>query len=495
MVHSQLQHALKNSGISAESAAMAAPTSEQWREFLTQVSRILTEADQQRESMHQKLASFSEEMRRNEEQLRQARDEAQSANLAKSAFLANMSHEIRTPMTAIIGFADLLLNPAILPEQIHDYVHTIRRNGEHLLAVINDILDISKVEAGRMQIERLPISPIQLAREVIRSMCPRASKKHLSLELICRTSLPRMMHTDPTRVRQILMNLIGNAIKFTEKGGVRVVLSMHKAKSDWALHLEVIDTGIGISPEQLSKLFEPFAQADVTTTRKFGGTGLGLTISKQLAKLLGGDITLTSAPNAGSNFLVELPVDASDARSLIDPIEADASKSTQHHREAISEVSVSDLQGVRILLAEDGLDNQRLLSFHLTRAGAIVDIADNGRLACQMASQSLEQNEPFLVVLMDMQMPEMDGYVATRQLRQEGYRLPILALTAHAESGSREKCMSAGCDAFAVKPVNRSQLLTMCADFAQRARTLLDDGIPSPDESTANAFSPALRSA
>jgi signal transduction histidine kinase/AmiR/NasT family two-component response regulator len=471
MLHSLLLRILKRCGLAADPAAAIPPTAEQWQAVLDQVSRVITEADQHRELMERSLALSSEEMRANAEQLRQARDEAQAANVAKSAFLANMSHEIRTPMTAILGFADLLLNPAILPEQVHDYVQTIRRNGEHLLAIINDILDVSKVEAGRMQIERVPMSPIQLARDVVQSLSARASKKGLALEVTCRTSLPRIMHTDPTRVRQILMNLVGNAIKFTDKGGIRVALSLQQIQNGHVIQFEVIDTGIGISPDQISKLFQPFAQADITTTRRFGGTGLGLTISKRLAQLLGGDIRVSSAPDAGSTFLVELPVEASDPSSLIDPISAASLRvSPINPSPARVDCSGRGLEDARILLAEDGPDNQRLISFHLTKAGAVVDIAGNGALACDMATQALVRGEPYHIVLMDMQMPEMDGYAATAYLRRAGYRLPILALTAHAMEGDRVKCLSAGCDEFAVKPVDRAQLLALCVEFARRAR-------------------------
>lgn len=474
MLHSLLLRILKRCGLPADPAAADPPDPEQWREFLEQVSRVLVEADQHRELMERSLALSSEEMRANAEQLRHARDEAQAANLAKSAFLANMSHEIRTPMTAILGFADLLLNPAILPEQVHDYVQTIRRNGEHLLEIINDILDVSKVEAGRMKVERLPALPVQIARDVIQCLSARASKKGLALELTCRTALPRTLHTDPTRLRQILMNLVGNAIKFTERGGVRVALSTQQIQSGHVLQIEVIDSGIGVTPEQIARLFQPFVQADATTTRRFGGTGLGLTISKQLAQLLGGDIRVTSTPNVGSTFIIELPVDPKDASDLIDPITAAAAHtSPSAHIQTNPASNAGLLGGVRVLLAEDGPDNQRLIRFHLEKAGASVEIAPDGVTACDSARTARHRGQPFHIILMDMQMPEMDGYAATAHLRSEGYELPIIALTAHAMAGDREKCLAAGCDEFAVKPVDRERLLSLCAEFAQRANMLM----------------------
>jgi PAS domain S-box-containing protein len=387
---------------------------------------------------------------------------AQSATRAKSEFLANMSHEIRTPMTAILGFADVLLGEEGIdrapPERV-EAIRTIQRNGRYLLELINDILDLSKIEAGKLEIERIACSPTQVLTDVVSLMRIRADAKNLPLTLEYAGLIPQIIYSDPLRMRQILINLVGNAIKFTETGSVRLVARLVDGPHPSPLfRIDVVDTGVGLSPAEIGKLFRPFNQADSSTTRRFGGTGLGLTISKRLAQMLGGDITVRSEPGRGSTFSVTLaPGDLKGVlRMPRRPARLLATTSAQPSLPAIH-------LACRILLAEDGPDNRRLIAFLLQRAGAEVVLAENGEAACQKAIACQNRGRPFDVILMDMQMPVLDGYEATRRLRAAGYPGPIVALTAHAMEGDREKCLSVGCNDYATKPVDSHRLLTTIA--------------------------------
>jgi signal transduction histidine kinase len=301
--------------------------------------------------------------------LRRAMVAAEEASRAKSDFLANMSHEIRTPMTAILGYADLLLDQALSEDVRRLHVETIRANGDHLLAIINDILDLSKIEAGKMTVEQCAVDPAQVCVQVHDLMQPRAYAKELSLQLRFDTPVPRTISTDPTRLRQILMNLVGNALKFTQQGSVTVrVARIETSSQPAAIEFSIIDSGIGMSQSQLSGLFQPFSQADTSTTRKFGGTGLGLTISRHLAQLLGGDITVTSVPGGGSTFRVRVPC-GGPSEGQLHLVNADQVRADTLVRATVGITTERQLDGSRILLAEDGLDNQRLICFHLKKAG------------------------------------------------------------------------------------------------------------------------------
>ena len=395
--------------------------------------------------------------------LEEATAEAEAATRSKSEFLANMSHEIRTPMTAILGYAELLDNSDCAPEQHHQHVATIRRNGEHLLSIINDILDLSKIEARRMVAEKVDCSPSQIVQDVVSMMRIRAEGKELTLDVEFIKQAPATIHTDPVRLRQILINLLGNAVKFTERGGVRLVVTTDvRDKRAPQMHFAVIDTGIGMTEEQIGRLFTPFTQADSSTTRRFGGTGLGLTITKRLAEILGGDIRVHSAPGKGSSFVLTIDPGPLDSVATLDSEEAppiDTPKPTA--------AAAKSLSG-RVLLAEDGPDNQKLISFFLKKADLTVELADNGRIAYEKASASAKAGRPFDLILMDIQMPEMDGYEATSLLRSEGYTGPIVALTAHAMAADRQKCLDAGCDAYATKPIDRATLLAVAAEHLDR---------------------------
>ncbi|MBK8979088.1 MAG: response regulator [Planctomycetes bacterium] len=415
------------------------------------------------------LKLTNEELRRSNQELEASRASAEDASRAKSDFLANMSHEIRTPMTAILGYADLVREGGLTPDTVGEFVSTIRRNGEHLLAIINDILDISKIEAGRMGVELVDCSPIDVVLEIVDMMRGRADEKGVSLGVDFAWPLPRGVRSDPTRLRQILANLVGNAIKFTQAGGVHVCLR-YAADADEPpeLRFEVIDSGIGLSAVELTRIFKPFSQADSSHARRFGGTGLGLAISQRLARLLGGSISVQSRKGFGSTFTLRLPAEVSsgEAGGMLLRYEDFAAETAARARERQEQLPRID---ARVLLAEDGPDNQRLVSFLLKRAGATVDIAADGREAIAAVLAAIQEGAPFDVVLMDMQMPVLDGYAATATLRAHGYTRPILALTAHAMAGDRQKCLDAGCDGFLTKPIDRRELIRTVAACTVRA--------------------------
>jgi|GEM_PF-3234899 len=408
------------------------------------------------------LESFVDitERKQAETELQRAKEVAESANRSKSEFLANMSHEIRTPMTAILGFTDVLLEQGsredASPEKI-EAAETIKRNGEYLLGIINDILDLSKIEAGKMTVERTPASPCAIVSEVASLMRVRADAKGLPFTLKYAGRIPEIIRTDPTRLRQILINVIGNAIKFTELGSVELIVEFIQNERDPLIQFDVVDTGIGMTEEQVAKLFKPFTQADTSTSRQFGGTGLGLVISKRFAELLGGDVSVVDTqPYVGTRFRIRVATGSLIGVEMIDdPLSATVVAS----RPATSpqEVAASTLQGCRILLAEDGPDNQRLISHLLVKAGVEVAVVENGELAVNAVLAAHDSANRFDVILMDMQMPVIDGYKATKLLRQKGYTGSIIALTAHAMEGDREKCIKAGCDGYAAKPINRKE--------------------------------------
>ncbi|MBL8991084.1 MAG: response regulator [Phycisphaerae bacterium] len=405
------------------------------------------------------LAAVAIERDAQAEALRRERDRAEAASRAKSEFLANMSHEIRTPMTAILGFIDLLNADDPVAA---DAAATIRRNGEHLLSIINDVLDVSKIESGRFSVESISTDPVAVVRDAMALLAPRAEAKGLRFECDIGRDVPRLILSDPIRLRQIVVNLVGNALKFTDGGAVRVALA---AEPGDVLRIDVADTGIGMEPAETDRLFRPFTQADASITRRFGGTGLGLTISRALARMLGGDITLVSTPGAGSTFT---------ARIAARPAPADQTERASPDARPAAHAG-APLAGLRILVAEDGPDNQRLIRHHLTLAGALVTLAANGRQAvdavCVAAGAErpvARRPAPFDLVLMDVQMPELDGHGATRTLRAAGCDIPIVALTAHAMAGDREHCLAAGCNAYAAKPIPREELIDLCARWARR---------------------------
>ncbi|MEX2119774.1 MAG: ATP-binding protein [Pirellulales bacterium] len=407
------------------------------------------------EAANQSLARYSEA--------------AGAASRAKSEFMANMSHEIRTPMTAILGFADVLRSNLIDAENIAA-IDTIRRNGEYLLELLNDVLDLSKIEAGKLRVERMACSPRQVLGEVASLMEGRAHAKGLWFETAMAGGVPEYIQSDPTRLRQILMNLVGNAVKFTEEGGIRLGVRLVEGETEGLIEFEVKDTGIGMTSEQLSRLFRPFTQADSSTTRRFGGTGLGLSISKRLTEILGGRITVESKPGLGSTFRVTVSAGPAHRGTEPRPLTSGRGRA-RPDRPAVPDggsEARADGSQCRVLLAEDGPDNQRLISYLLRKAGIDVTVVENGSRAVEIALAAREAGRPFDVILMDMQMPVLDGYAATSELRRAGYPGAIIALTAHAMSGDRAKCLEAGCDDYATKPIDRETLLASILRFVKK---------------------------
>ena len=445
-----------------------------WQARLVESNRHLIAQSKELTELNETLDQRVEDQTR---ELREAKMAAEAANRAKSEFLANMSHEIRTPMTAILGFAENMLDADHSESEKLNSIHTIRRNGEYLLGLINDILDLSKIEAGKMTIECSDCQPCRIVAEVAELMRVWADSKGLRFNIEYIGAIPETIQSHATRLRQILINVIGNAIKFTEVGDVRLVIRFVDGAEDAAeraqggsvkgspkepcLQFDVIDTGPGMTDEQTAKLFQPFMQADTFTARGIGGTGLGLTISKRFAEMLGGDITVVETKTGvGSTFRATVATGSLNGVEMLeDPLSAAVVGESAN---TVVQVAPSDLHGLRILLAEDGPDNQRLIAYVLKKAGAAeVAITDNGKLAADAALYACDEGRPFDVILMDMQMPVMDGYEATALLRQKGYTGPIIALTAHAMDGDRKKCIKIGCDDYVSKPIDRKKLLAV----------------------------------
>ncbi|MES2919855.1 MAG: ATP-binding protein [Pseudomonadota bacterium] len=384
----------------------------------------------------------------------QARHSAEAASHSKSRFLATMSHEMRTPLNAVIGFNNLLLDLDLSPRE-RQLAELAQQSGESLLQLINDILDLSKIEAGHLELEPLVFDPRVVVREALAMVERQAAAKGLTLE--CEVTAPGGLRGDPSRLRQILVNLLGNAVKFTDAG--RVVLRCWpvtgEGGAEW-LRFEVTDTGIGIDEASQAHLFQPFTQADASTTRRFGGTGLGLAICRELASLMGGSISLASAPGAGATFRVELPFAPVPEAAWPSPSAATAA------------LPAATARRCRVLLAEDNAVNQIMAREMLKRLGCQVDVVGNGREAIE-AWQRL----PYDLVFMDCDMPEMDGFAACREIRrQEGgqQHVPVIAITAAAIAGDRDKCLAAGMDDYLAKPVRLHEMQAVLERNLSRLR-------------------------
>ncbi len=390
-------------------------------------------------------------------------EQATTASKAKSAFLANMSHEIRTPMNAIIGFSDMLAGENLSPRQM-EYVDTIKNSGAHLLSLINDILDFSKIEAGKLDVEKVeyPLEKILTSSDSL--LRPAALRKGLDFQILHRTQLPARICTDPVRVNQCLTNLVNNAIKFTAKGYVHVIVSLETVNNIPYIRFDVEDSGIGIPADKREVIFQSFTQADISTTRQYGGTGLGLSITKRLAEILGGWLAVESEPGKGSVFSLFIPVglDVTLQPLLGEKTMEEYSRCTPLRQE-------TSLYG-QILVAEDNRSNQKLIEAVLHKMGLTVTLVENGQKAIEAVAA-----QKFDLIFMDMQMPVMNGYDAARSLRGSGKTLPIIALTAHAMMQDKEKCLACGCNEYLTKPVDRQQVQEVLSRYL-------------PAQSAANSF-------
>lgn len=435
---------------------------------------ILQESHRQHQIIQDHQADYSKtlkadirkqtaELRMVNANLRQARKAADDANVAKSEFLANMSHEIRTPMNAVIGFTEMLMDTSLDEEQ-HNYVRIVKMSGEALLSLIDDILDFSKIEAGELELESIDFDPVTMAYDICDLVRPKIGQK--PVELLCRIDgrIPAVVKGDPGRLRQVIVNLLGNASKFTESGEIELCLGIEEETDGQVkLCVSVKDTGIGIPKDRLSTIFSPFQQVDSSTTRKYGGTGLGLSICRTIADCMNGDIWVESEEGHGSVFYF--------TAWMGEPDNVETKGGTGVERIA-AQPSMCDetKQSVRILLAEDNPVNQKLAHLVLTKAGYTVTIADNGKEAVEIYSRSPDTYD---LIFMDVQMPEMDGIEATRTIRAGGFNdIPIIAMTAHAMKGDRERCLAAGMNDYIAKPIKRELVFEMINIWILKTREL-----------------------
>ncbi len=399
-----------------------------------------------------------------EVRLRESEQMALAANQSKSEFLANMSHEIRTPMAAILGYADVLLGHLNDPDN-RNCVLIMKRNGEHLLELINDILDLSRIEAGKLDVDVEPTALPQLVADIQSLMAVRAEEKKVKFDVVFEGLVPKTIETDPTRLRQVLINLIGNAIKFTDEGSVRLKVKFLEDVKAPMIEFAIEDTGIGMTLEQQERLFKPFSQGDSSVTRQYGGSGLGLAISQRLVHMMDGEMDLRSEPQRGSTFYVRLPIASFEDIELVKP--------SLVVREGEPDIPFpeSPRLSCRVLVVDDRRDVRHISQHFLEKAGAKVATAEDGQQGIDAAIAARDEGKPFDLIVMDMQMPNVDGLHATAQLRSAGIQWPIIALTADAMKGDRDRCLNGGCDDYLSKPIDHMRLVSMVAKYTQEILT------------------------
>ncbi len=448
----------------------------QWHKFIVNCSPIMSSG-----SAGGVLISLDDvtELEEKEAQLRMARDDAEQANRAKSEFLSNMSHEIRTPMTAILGFTEVLKRgTGRASSDWKKHLNTISSSGNHLLELINDVLDLSKVESGALEVEQIDCRPYAVANDVLQVLRVKAQEKGIDASLKIETDLPEIIQSDSSRLRQIITNLTGNAIKFTEQGGVTIGLRFIDDKKAPMIAFDVSDTGIGMTDKQQAAVFDPFVQADASITRRFGGTGLGLSISRKLARAMGGDITLKSEAGKGTTFTALIPTGTIDEVRILTADEV---------LEAIDSIESTELQSwefppSRILVVDDAAENRELLTLVLQDLGIDTETAENGAIGLEKAREG-----NYDVILSDIQMPVMDGYEATSAMRKAGLTLPIVALTANAMQGFEERILSVGFSHYMTKPIDIDKLTQLLAKLLN-GKPIDKPADEALDEAPANDF-------